>query len=93
MDVLLLLEQRLLERVGDRRLARPWQAGNPQHERILGKPGSSRIRIEQALLLQPDVAAGIGAALAAVETPTKDQRFLAGEIPSAATRREERPAD
>lgn len=38
-------------------------------------------------------AGAIGAALAAVETPTKDQRFLAGEIPSAATRREERPAD
>jgi glucokinase len=35
-------------------------------------------------------AGAIGAALAAVATPTKDQRFLAGEIPSAKIRRAQR---
>ena len=34
-------------------------------------------------------AGAIGAALAAVESPTKDQRFLVGEIPSAAARRQQ----
>lgn len=34
-------------------------------------------------------AGAIGAALAAVESPTKDQRFLAGDFPSAQIRREE----
>jgi glucokinase len=34
-------------------------------------------------------AGAIGAALAAVATPSRDQRFLAGEIPSAKIRREE----
>jgi hypothetical protein len=38
-------------------------------------------------------AGAIGAALAAVQTPTKDQRFLAGAIPSAEIRREERTPD
>jgi glucokinase len=38
-------------------------------------------------------AGAIGAALAAVATPTKDQRFLAGAIPSAKIRREERTPD
>ena len=32
-------------------------------------------------------AGAIGAALAAVESPTKDQRFLAGDFPSAQIRR------
>lgn len=34
-------------------------------------------------------AGAVGAALAAVESPTRDRRFLAGEVPSAAMRREE----
>jgi glucokinase len=36
-------------------------------------------------------AGAIGAALAAVVSPTRDQRFLAGEIPSAMMRREQGP--
>ena len=38
-------------------------------------------------------AGAIGAALAAMATPSKDQRLLTGDIPSATTRREERRAD
>jgi glucokinase len=39
-------------------------------------------------VLGPEAGA-IGAALAAIESPTRDQRFLHGEIPSAQLRREE----
>jgi glucokinase len=38
-------------------------------------------------------AGAIGAALAAMATPTKDHRFLAGKIPSAKIRREKTQAD
>lgn len=55
---------------------------------------------ERVTLVSPDlvevvpatlgpVAGAVGAALAAVESPAKDARFLAGEIPSATIRREE----
>ena len=48
-----------------------------------------RDRIEVVPALLGSEAGAIGAALAAIESPTRDQRFLLGEIPSAELRREE----
>lgn len=52
-----------------------------------------RERIDVVPATVGPMTGAVGAAIAAVDSPTKDQRFLAGEIPSAAMRREEISGD
>ena len=58
----------------------------PPPEGVIGWYRDLLTRLEAA---GSDVAPDAGAALAAVESPTRDTRFLAGEIPSAHLRRDD----
>ena len=46
-------------------------------------------QIEVVAAILGSTAGAVGAAIAAIDSPTKDTRFLAGEIPSATKRRQD----